>query len=101
MSEALEKAEAAAREAAQNTVSVEKIVAAVLAAQAAQQQPTPPAPAPRPEFDAKKWIVIGGVVVSVGLVGALFALAIAIAACAGTGSFLILRSVYLQTQKNR
>ena len=103
MSDAIERAarEAAAAEA--NTRQVEQI-AAILAAQQllkAQQQAPAAAPAPRPEFDAKKWLVIGGVIVSVGLAGALFALAIAIAACATTGCFLILRSIWTQTQKGR
>ncbi|MFD5217486.1 hypothetical protein ACFWMH_07435 [Streptomyces tendae] len=102
MSDALEKAEAAAREAAQNSVDIAQIVAVVLATQqAAQQQPAAPAPAPRPAFDAKKWIVIGGVLVPVALAGALFAVAITIAACAGTGCFLILRSIWHETQKGR
>ncbi|MGQ5580339.1 hypothetical protein, partial [Streptomyces sp. ECR3.8] len=46
MSDALEKAEAAVREAETNTADVAHIVAAVLATQAAQQQPPVPAPAP-------------------------------------------------------
>ncbi|WP_405695242.1 hypothetical protein OHA99_09335 [Streptomyces coelicoflavus] len=101
MSDALEKAEAAAREAAQNSVDIAQIVAVVLATQqATQQQPTQP-PAPRREFDARKWIVVGSVAVPVALAGALFALAITITACAGTGCFLILRSIWRETQKGR
>ncbi|MFF8879618.1 hypothetical protein [Streptomyces flaveolus] len=99
----LEKAARDAVEAAANTRQVEQI-AAFLAAQQllnAQQQAPAAAPAPRQEFDAKKWLVIGGVTVSVGLVGAVFALAIAIAACATTGCFLILRSVWRESQKGR
>lgn len=101
MSDALEKAEAAAREAAQNSVDIAQIVAVVLATQQATQQPPAPAPAPRQEFNAKKWVVIGGVAVSVSLAGALFALAIAITACVTTGSFLILRTIWNQTQKGK
>ncbi|MFF9153853.1 hypothetical protein ACF1AB_16670 [Streptomyces sp. NPDC014846] len=102
MSEALQKAEAAAREAAANTVDVAQIVAAVLATQqlAQQQTPAPPAPA-RQEFDAKKWVVIGGVVVSVGLVGALFAVAIAIGATCATACLLILRAMWRDFQKGQ
>ncbi|MET7983037.1 hypothetical protein [Streptomyces sp. NPDC005281] len=96
----LAKAEAALAEAADNT-DIVRIVAAVLAAQqATQQQPAPPAPA-RPEFDARKWLVIGGVVVSVGLVGALFAVAIAIGATCATACLLILRSVWRDFSKGR
>ncbi|SED26508.1 hypothetical protein SAMN05216532_3997 [Streptomyces sp. 2231.1] len=108
MSDALEKAEAAAREAAANTVDVAQIVAAVVAAQQlAQQPPQPPAPV-RQEFDAKKWVVIGGVVVSVGLVGALFAAAVAIVAVAAaiggvcaTACLLILRAMWRDYTKGR
>ncbi|MGY4994064.1 hypothetical protein [Streptomyces sp. 900105245] len=102
MSEALEKAEAAAREAAANTVDVAQIVAVVLATQAAQQKAAPaPASPARQEFDAKKWLVIGGVVVSVGLVGALFAVAIAIGATCATACLLILRAMWRDFQKGK
>jgi hypothetical protein len=101
MSDALEKAEQAAREAAQNSVDIAQIVAVVLATQQATQQQPTPAPAPQPAFDAKKWVVIGSVLVPVALAGALFALAITITACAGTGCFLILRSIWTQTQKGK
>lgn len=100
MSDALEKAEAAAREAATDTAAVQIALAALELAKAAQQQPAAPAPVARPAFDAKKWIVIGGVLVPVALAGALFAVAITIAACAGTGCFLILRSIWHE-QKRR
>jgi hypothetical protein len=96
----LAKAEAAVAEAADNT-DIVRIVAAVLAAQqATQQQATPPAPA-RSEFDARKWLVIGGVVVSVGLVGALFAVAIAVGATCATACLLILRSMWRDFAKGR
>lgn len=100
MSDALQKAEAAVREAAENT-DVARIVAAVLATQqaAAQQQPAPVAQKATQPFDAKKWLVIGGVVVSVGLVGALFAVAIAIGACCATACLLILRSMWRDLRK--
>ena len=48
-----------------------------------------------------KWLVIGGVVVSVGLVGALFAVAIAIGACCATACLLILRSLWSDLTKGR
>jgi hypothetical protein len=102
MSDALEKAEAAVARAEANTDVLEVAKAALELAKAAQaQQAAAPVPVHRQEFDAKKWLVVGGVVVSVGLAGALFALAIAIAACCGTGCFLILRSIWTQTQKGK
>jgi uncharacterized membrane protein len=98
----LEKAARDAVEAADNAEMVRQI-AAILAAQQllAQQQPQQPAPVVRQEFDAKKWMVIGGVVVSAGLVASLFAIALAIGAVCATTCLLVLRSVWTQTQKNR
>ncbi|MER6064845.1 hypothetical protein ABT167_27460 [Streptomyces sp. NPDC001792] len=97
----LAKAEAAVREAAENT-DVARIVAAVLATQqATQQQPTSVVQSPTQTFDAKKWVVIGGVVVSVGLVGALFAVAIAIGAVSVGILALVLRSLYRDFQRGK
>ncbi|MEV6835526.1 hypothetical protein AB0N17_13580 [Streptomyces sp. NPDC051133] len=97
----LEKAARDAVEAADNTELTRQIVA-ILAAQQLlnQQQPAQPA-APAQPFDAKKWVVIGGVVVSVGLVGALFAIAIAIGATCATACLLILRSLYRDYLKGK
>ncbi|MFD8521030.1 hypothetical protein ACFV2D_13570 [Streptomyces capillispiralis] len=102
MSDAIEKAVRDAVEAADNTRQVEQI-AAILAAQQLlnQQQPQAPAPAPRTEFDARKWLVIGGVTVSVGLVGALFAVAIAIGAVCATACLIVLRGMWREAQKGR
>lgn len=98
----LAQAEAAAREAAADTDMV-RIVAAVLAAQqATQQQPQPQPPAPaRREFSPTQWLVVGGVVVSVGLVAAVFAVAIAIGATCATVCLLILRAMWRDFQKGR
>lgn len=52
----------------------------------------------RTEFDAKKWLVIGGVAVSVGMVGALFALAIAIGGVCATACLIVLRSMWRDAQ---
>jgi hypothetical protein len=97
----LEKAAREAVEAADNTAMVQQI-AAILAAQQllAQQQP-PVVPAPRQEFDARKWIVVGGVVVSVGLVSALFAVAVAIGAVCATACLLVLRGMWADYQKRQ
>ncbi|MBL3670249.1 hypothetical protein JL475_30595 [Streptomyces sp. M2CJ-2] len=102
MSDALEKAARDAVDAADNSEMVRQI-AAILAAQQllAQQQPQQPAPAQRPEFSATKWLVIGGVVVSVGLVGALFAVAVAIGAVSVGILALVLRSIWHDVQKGR
>lgn len=102
MNRDLEKAARDAVEAADNTRQIE-LIAAVLQAQQllARQQPQAPAPVQRQEFNATKWLVIGGVVVSVGLVGALFAVAIAIGAVCATACLLVLRGLWADFQKNR
>ncbi|MFH8799678.1 hypothetical protein ACH4F6_08800 [Streptomyces sp. NPDC017936] len=101
MSDAIEKAARDAVEAADNTEMVKQI-AAILAAQQllAAQQPAAPQPVRR-EFNATQWLVIGGVVVSVGLVGALFAVAIAIGAVCATACLLILRGLWADFQKGK
>lgn len=105
---AIEKAARDAVEAADNT-ELTRQIAAILAAQQLlnQQQPAQPA-APVQPFDAKKWVVIGGVVVSVGLVGALFAAALALVAVAvavggtcATVCLLILSSLYRDYLKEK
>ncbi|KES07329.1 hypothetical protein BU52_10005 [Streptomyces toyocaensis] len=101
MSDALQKAEAAAREAAANTADVTQIVAAVLAAQQATQQP--PAcqhqhPAPK-EFDARKWLVVGGVCIAGGLVASLFAVAVAIGSVSVAILALVLRGMWADFQR--
>ncbi|MCT7353603.1 hypothetical protein N4P33_15685 [Streptomyces sp. 15-116A] len=102
MSDDLERAARDAVEAADNSEMVRQI-AAILAAQQllAQQQPQAPAPVQRQEFNATKWLVIGGVVVSVGLVGALFAVAIAIGATCATACLLVLRGMWANYQKGK
>ncbi|MEV5314273.1 hypothetical protein [Streptomyces sp. NPDC052610] len=98
---AVEKAAREAVEAADNTEMVKQIAAILAAQQLLNQQPPAPAPAPRQEFDAKKWVVIGGVAVSLGLVGALFAVAIAIGATCATACLLVLRGLWNDFQKKR
>ncbi|QER88609.1 hypothetical protein [Streptomyces tendae] len=96
----LEKAAREAVEAADNT-ELTRQIAAILAAQQLLNQQQAPTPAPRQEFDAKKWLVIGGVVVSVGLVASLFAVAIAIGAVCATACLLILRGLWADFQKGK
>ncbi|GHF57867.1 hypothetical protein [Streptomyces griseosporeus] len=103
MSDALQKAEAAAREAAANTADVAQIVAAVLAAQqAAQQHPVcQHQHQPAKEFDAKKWLVMGGTAAVLALAFALASIAIAIGAVSVTACLLVLRSMWREYQKGR
>ncbi|ANJ07161.1 hypothetical protein [Streptomyces parvulus] len=101
MSDALEKAEAAACEAAKNSVDVAQIVAAVLAAQQTTQQPAAPPPAARSEFDAKKWLTIGFLGIAGGLVASLFAVAVAIGAVSVAILALVLRSMWRDYQKGK
>ncbi|WP_432170931.1 hypothetical protein [Streptomyces sp. 1222.5] len=101
MSDALEKAEAAAREAAANTVDVAQIVAAVLATQAAQQETPAASPPARQEFDAKKWVTVGGLSIAAGLVASLFAVAVAIGAVSVAILALVLRGLWRDFQKGK
>ncbi|NUV60675.1 hypothetical protein [Streptomyces sp. CAI-85] len=96
----LAKAEAAALEAAQNT-DIVRIVAAVLAAQQAQQQTIAPAPVPARPFDARKWLTIGGLGIAGGLVASLFAVAVAIGAVSVAILALVLRSLWRDFQKGK
>ncbi len=95
----LQKAEAAAREAAEST-DVARIVAAVLAAQQNQQPAAAPAPAPAP-FDSRKWLTIGGLGIAGGLVAALFAVAVAVGAVSVAILALVLRGLWADYQKGR
>lgn len=102
MSDALEKAAADAVAAADNTRQVE-LIAAVLQAQQllAQQQPQAPAPAARPEFDAKKWVTLGCLGIAGGLVASLFAVAVAIGAVSVAILALVLRGLWADYQKGK
>ena len=97
----LEKAARDAVEAAANTRQVEQIAAILAAQQLLNQQPQQPAPVQRQEFNATKWLVIGGVVVSVGLVASVFAVALAIGATCATACLLILRGLWADFQKGK
>ncbi|MFM9643577.1 hypothetical protein [Streptomyces turgidiscabies] len=99
----LDKAEAAAREAAVNTAAVQIALAAVELAKAAQQQPAPQAcqhqhPQGR---SAGEWLAIGGAV-CVGSVGLAFAsIAFAIGGMAAAIVALVLRSMWRDFNKGR
>lgn len=96
----LEKAARDAVAAAEST-EVARQIAAILAAQQLlnAQQPAAQPQSAKQEFNATKWLVIGGVVVSVGLAASLFAVAIAIGAVCATTCLLILRSIWRDLQK--
>lgn len=97
----LEKAAREAVEAADNTELVKQIAAILAAQQLLNQQPAQ-APAAQPQpFDAKKWLVIGGVCIAGGLVASLFAVAIAIGAVCATACLLILRGLWADFQKGK
>ncbi|BCL20288.1 hypothetical protein ACPCBX_13580 [Streptomyces tuirus] len=96
----LEKAARDAVEAADNTELTRQIAAILAAQQLLNQQPQQPAPV-RQEFNATKWLVIGGVVVSAGLVASLFAVAVAIGATCATVCLLILRGLWADFRKGK
>jgi hypothetical protein len=96
----LTKAARDAVEAADNSEMVRQI-AAILAAQQLLNAQQPAAPAPQQPFDARKWLVIGGVVVSGGLVASLFAIAVAVGAVSVALLALVLRSMWRDFQNGR
>jgi len=105
MSDALQKAEAAVREAQTDTVAVQLALAAVELAKAATAQQQAAGcqhqhPAPK-SFDTKKWLVIGGAACVCSLAFALASIAIAIGACCATGCLLVLRSLWADYQKGK
>ncbi|MFB7162078.1 hypothetical protein [Streptomyces sp. NPDC056242] len=103
----IEKAARDAVDAADNTELV-RTIAAILAVQKATEDQTPaPAPA-RQEFDAKKWLTIGGLVVAGGgvvcflaLAAAVLAVAVAIGGTCATACLLVLRSMWRDFAKGR
>ncbi|MFE5079946.1 hypothetical protein [Streptomyces mirabilis] len=104
MSDPLAKAEAAAAEAAVNTAAVQVALAAVELAKLANAQQAPACQhqaAPASQFDAKKWLVIGGVACVCSLAFALASIAIAIGACCATACLLVVRSMWRDFQRGR
>ncbi|MEU8537537.1 hypothetical protein [Streptomyces parvulus] len=109
MSEALDKAEAAVREASGNTDVLQVAKAALELARAAQQQaPAAPCGHDHSRFDARKWWTIGGLVIVGGCVACFLALAFAMAMVAvaiggtcGTACLLVLRSMWHEAQRGR
>jgi len=102
MNDALSKAARDAVEAADQAEQLKLIAALVQAQQLlAAQQPACQHPAPRREFDTKKWVTIGGLVVAGGLTASLFAIAAAIGAVSVAILALVLRSMWADYQKGR
>ncbi|MGI3230586.1 hypothetical protein ACRJ4B_49880 [Streptomyces sp. GTA36] len=103
VSDPLAKAEAAVTAAETNTAAVQLALAAVeLAKLSAQQQATQHTcqhQHAQPDFNARKWLVIGGVGCVCAVAFAVASVAIAISACCATGCFVILRSIWQSTQK--
>ncbi|GGV13723.1 hypothetical protein [Streptomyces spectabilis] len=109
MNEPLAKAEAAVTEAESNTAAVQLALAAVELAKAAQQpQHQGCQHTPQQQFDAKKWLTIGGlacvggcVVCALALAFAIAAIAVAIGGTCATACLLILRSIWRGHRKGR
>lgn len=101
----IEKAARDAVEAADNTELV-RTIAAILAVQKATGEQ---APAPRPaqqEFDARKWLIIGGLGIAgagavcfLAMAAAVLAVAVAVGACCATACLLVLRSMWRDLRK--
>lgn len=100
MTNPLEKAAQDAVAAADNTELVRTIAAILAVQKATEEKASVPAPA-RQEFDAKKWLTIGGLGIAGGLVAALFAVAVAIGAVSVAILALVLRSIWTDIQKHR
>lgn len=96
----IEKAARDAVKAADNTELV-RTIAAVLAAQQITQQQAPVVQPARQEFDARKWLTIGGLGIAGGLVASLFAVAVAVGAVSVAILALVLRSIWSDIQKHR
>lgn len=100
----LEQAEAAVVDAARQSDQYALVLAAVQAAQIVQQQQPQHVcqhdHQQRPEFDARKWLVIGGVGTVGALAFALASIAIAIGACCATACLIVVRSMWRHYLRN-
>ncbi|MGW3408087.1 hypothetical protein [Streptomyces sp. NPDC000888] len=110
MSDALDKAEQAVKEASVDTAAVQLAFAAMELAKLAQQQPQHQGcqHTPQQQFDARKWVTIGGLACVGGCVAcglilafALASVAIAIGATCSTACLIILRSMWRDYRKGR
>jgi streptomycin 6-kinase len=99
----VEEAQSAAAAAARQSDQYALVLAAVQAAQIVQQQPQHRCEhdhQPRAEFDARKWLVIGGVGTVGALAFALASIAIAVGACCATACLIVLRSMWRHYLRN-
>ncbi|MER5470871.1 hypothetical protein [Streptomyces sp. NPDC002685] len=101
----IEKAARDAVEAADNTELV-RTIAAILAVQKATEGQAPAQQPARPEFDARKWLVIGGLAIAGGGVACFLAMAlaflavgVAIGGTCATVCLLVLRSMWRDYRK--
>jgi hypothetical protein len=101
----IEKAARDAVEAADNT-ELMRTITAILAVQKATQDQTPAQQPARPEFDARKWLVIGGLGIAGGgvacfltMAAAVLAVAVAIGGTCATVCLLVLRSMWRDLRK--
>lgn len=112
MTDALDKAEAAVREASSNSAVLAVAMAALDLAKSAQaqtqQQPAAACGHDHSRFNAKKWWTIGGLVIVGGCIACFLALAFAMAMVAvaiggtcGTACLLVLRGMWREAQKGR
>lgn len=105
----LAKAEAAVTEAATNTDVIRLALAAVELAKTAQQQtPACGHHHQAPDFNTKKWLTIGGLVIVGGCIAcflaaalALVAVAVAVGGACATACLLILRALWRDYCKGR
>ena len=100
----VEEAQSAAAAAALQSDQYARVFAAVQAAQIVQQQQPQHRcehdHQPRPEFNARKWLVIGGVGSICALAFALASIAIAVGACCATGCLIVVRSMWRHYLRN-
>ncbi|WP_425244834.1 hypothetical protein [Streptomyces sp. NEAU-NA10] len=103
MSDDLAQAAREAVEASDNSEQLRLILAMLHAqqlTQAAQPQPSH-APAPRQQFNAVKWLVIGGTAALLALAFALSMIAVAILGVCATACLLVLRSLWREILRGR
>ncbi|MFD5472942.1 hypothetical protein [Streptomyces sp. NPDC127105] len=101
MNEEIERAVREAVDAAADARQLEIIKAVLAVQQAAQPACQHQQPAPRPEFNARKWLTIGGLGIAGGLVASLFAVAVAIGAVSVAILALVLRAIWRDVQRGR
>lgn len=109
LSDALDKAEAAVTAAERNTDVLEVARAAMELAKLSVQQPQHQGcqhQAPKPEFDSKKWLTIGGLAIGGGCVAcvlaiafAMFVVAVAIGGICATACLIVLRDMWRSSRK--